>query len=168
LSSGGTYSGVTLIRGWAVARSGILKVEASIDDVLYSDIPIKAPRADVANAYPTFPGNAESGFAMTFPWFVLPPGKHKLTINAIETTGASTEVSAVFNVVRFENPLMLEPGAVNLDQASFKRNGNSAFTIQRLMADGKPYEVRLSWQPSTQGFTITEITPMFEPEGRKP
>ena len=52
---GGTYTGISNLRGWAVAESGIDKIELDIDGVYAFDIPMGGSRGDVGSAYPDFP-----------------------------------------------------------------------------------------------------------------
>ena len=153
-----TYSGVANVRGWAVAPQGMDKVELYVDDQFFSQIPLGGRRADVGDAYPSYPGAAQSGFAMAFNYSNLAAGAHTFTVRAIDATGGARDARVTANVVRFETPYMADPAAVNVDQATLSRGGN-AITVQNLLADGKPYTVQLNWRPATQGFALTQINP---------
>jgi len=51
---GGTYTGISNLRGWAIAESGIDKIELDIDGVYAYDIQMGGNRGDVGSAYPDF------------------------------------------------------------------------------------------------------------------
>ena len=156
-AAGSTYSGVANVRGWAVAPQGLEKVELYVDDQFFSNIPFGGRRADVGNAYPNYPGSAQSGFAMAFNYSELAAGPHTFTVRAIDTTGGGRDARVTLNVTRFENAFMADPAAVNLDQATLARGGNT-ITVQNLVADGKRYNIQLDWRPAAQGFSVTAIT----------
>ena len=80
---GGTYTGVSNLRGWAIAESGIEKIELDIDGVYAFDIPMGGSRGDVGSAYPDFPSAAESGFSMAFNYKALAEGSHQVTARAL-------------------------------------------------------------------------------------
>ena len=154
--AGSTYSGVTNVRGWAVASAGMDKVELYVDDQFFSPIPLGGRRADVGAAYPDYPGSAQSGFAMAFNYSELAAGPHTFTVRATDVSGGARDARVTANVVRFENSYMADPAAVNLDQATLGGSGN-ALTIQNLLVDGQPYTVRLDWRPAAQSFAFTQI-----------
>ena len=58
------YTGISNLRGWAVAESGIAAIEIDIDGIYEFNVPMGGARGDVANAYPDFPNSDASGF----PW----------------------------------------------------------------------------------------------------
>lgn len=156
-ASSSTYSGVANVRGWAVALQDMEKVELYVDNQFSSNLPLGGRRVDVGNAYPNYPGSAQSGFAIAFNYSNLTAGSHTFTVRAIDTTGDWREVRVTANVVRFDNAYMSNPAMVNLDQTTVASIGNT-ITIQNLVADGKRYNVQLGWSPATQGFSINVIT----------
>lgn len=149
-------SGVSNVRGWAVAPQGLQKIEMYIDGALQGHIPLGGKRTDVGAAYPDYPGAAESGFAMAFNYSNLAAGTHTLMVRAIDAAGGGRDASTTFTVVRFTDSFMADPMAVNLDNTTINRGGNR-ITIQNLLAAGKPYNVQLNWRPAIQGFAITQI-----------
>jgi N-acetylmuramoyl-L-alanine amidase len=72
---GGTYTGISNLRGWAIAESGIDKIELDIDGVYAFDIPMGGSRGDVASAYPDFPNASQSGFSMALITKPCPRGR---------------------------------------------------------------------------------------------
>ncbi len=153
---GTTYSGVANIRGWAVAPQGLQRIELYLDGALQGNIPLGGRRADVGDAYPGYPGSADSGFAMAFNYSTLSAGPHTLTVRAVDAAGATRDASAAFTVTRFANAYIADPAAVSLDQATLSRTGN-VIAIQNLMVEGQSYAVHLAWRPATQGFAVSQI-----------
>ena len=153
---GTTYSGVANIRGWAVAPQGVQRIELYLDGALWGNIPLGGRRADVGDAYPGYPGSADSGFAMAFNYSTLSAGPHTLTVRAVDAAEATRDASAAFTVTRFANAYVADPAAVSLDQATLSRTGN-VIAIQNLMVEGQPYAVHLAWRPATQGFAVSQI-----------
>ena len=155
---GSAYSGVSNVRGWAVAPQGLQKIELYVDSAFQGNIPLGGKRTDVGAQYPTYPDSADSGFAMAFNYSNLAAGSHTLTVRAFDTNGGARDASTTFAVARFATSFMADPAAVNVDQATLTRGGNT-LTIQNLLAEGQPYNVQLNWRPATQGFAITQINP---------
>ena len=60
----GVYTGITNLRGWAVAESGIAVIEVDVDGSYAFDVPMGGARGDVAKVYPDFPDADTSGFSM--------------------------------------------------------------------------------------------------------
>ena len=154
---GSVYSGVSNVRGWAVAPAGMQKIELYVDGTPQGNIPLGGRRADVGAAYPTYPGAADSGFAMALNYSNLTAGPHTLTVRAYDATGGARDASAAFTVARFATAFMADPAAVNLDQATLARAGNT-ITIQNLLAAGSSYDAQLTWRTAAQGFALTQIT----------
>ncbi len=157
-AEGSAYSGVANVRGWAVAPAGMQKVELYVDGQFFGNVPLGGRRADVGGAYPNYPGSAESGFAMAFNYSGLNAGSHAFTARAIDAAGGARDATAAATVVRFANAYVADPAAINLDQTTLSRSGNT-LTIQNLLAEGQPYTVRLAWRPATQGFAFDRIEP---------
>ena len=158
-ANGSTYSGIANVRGWAVAPQGVKKIELYIDGALIGNIPLGGKRSDVGAAYPSYPNSVDSGFAMAFNYSehsTLTAGSHTFTVRAYDPTGGSRDASAIVNVVQFASSYMSDPTAVNVDNATITRGGNT-ITVQNLLAEGQPYTVQLNWRPAVQGFAITQI-----------
>jgi hypothetical protein len=150
------YSGVSNIRGWAVAPQGLQKIELYVDGALQGNIPLGGRRSDVGATYPNYSGSSDSGFAMAYNYSNLSAGPHTLTVRAYDNAGGARDASATFTVARFATAFMADPAAVNLDQATLARAGNT-ITIQKLLAAGQPYTAQLTWRPAAQGFALTQI-----------
>ena len=95
------YSGISNLRGWAVAESGIAAIEIDIDGTYAFNVPMGGARGDVANAYPDYPGSDLSGFSMAFNYKGLESGEHVVTARAISNDGNIATRDATINVARF-------------------------------------------------------------------
>ncbi|MFZ1642722.1 MAG: BACON domain-containing carbohydrate-binding protein, partial [Candidatus Contendobacter sp.] len=142
--------------GWAVAPAGMQQVELSVDGQLASTVPLGGRRADVGAAYPSYPGAAQSGFAMAFNYSELAAGAHTFTVRAIDKTGGGRSASATVKVIRFDQAFMADPAVVNVNTAKLTRSGRT-IAIQNIIAAGRSYDVSLDWQPAAQGFALTRI-----------
>lgn len=155
-TTGSVYSGISNIRGWAVAPTGINRVELLIDGVAYSNIPIGGRRKDVGGSYPDYPNADQSGFSMAFNYSNLTAGSHALTVRVIDNSGSAKETTANFSVARFDNSFISNPDSISLNNAQITHDSN-LITIKNMMVDGKFYDVTLQWYSAMQGFSITQI-----------
>lgn len=162
-SNGSIYSGVSNIRGWAVALHGINRIELYIDEVLKTNIPSGGQRKDVGDAYPSYPNADQSGFSMAFNYSELSAGQHTISIRAVDNNGDIREVGTTFNITRFENPFIADPAEVNLKGATLTSE-KTTIQINNISVDSKNYDVHLDWRTATQGFAMTQITSLNNSE----
>ena len=84
-------SGTIEVRGWAVAPSGVTKIEIQMG----SEAPFSAsyglPRPDISRSFPLMTGAGKSGFVATVDTCVLPDGLHVLTVRAHSKSGETAE-----------------------------------------------------------------------------
>ena len=156
-AQGGAMSGVSNLRGWAIALNGIHRVELYIDGVWNTNIPSGGRRPDVGAAYPTYPESSESGFSMAFNYSNLAPGLHSIVVRAVDTTGAYEDAVATFFVARFDNPFIGDPAAFSMSSATLYYTSSSIY-MENVYADGEFYDVILEWDPPRQGFAIRQIS----------
>lgn len=154
-----TASGISNIRGWAVATQGIEMVELFVDGQYISEIPYGGQRFDVEGVFPGVPNSANSGFGQTFNYSQLGEGSHSITVRAYATDGSMKESSAVFQVAKFPAefiPSGQDPDSSN-SQASVDR-GNGDIVIRNVvLSSGESYEVRLRWKSASQGYQIIQV-----------
>lgn len=162
-SNGSIYSGVSNIRGWAVALHGINRIELYIDEVLKTNIPSGGQRKDVGDAYPSYPNADQSGFSMAFNYSELSAGQHTISIRAVDNNGDIREAGTTFNITRFENPFIADPTEVNLKGATLTPE-KTTIQINNISVDSKNYDVHLDWRTATQGFAMTQITSLNNSE----
>ena len=98
---GQAASGVSNIRGWAIASEGVDRIEVFIDGVFEFEVPYGGERKDVENAYPGVTNSLTSGFGQTFNYGLLRAGTHTMTARAVSSAGVIAEDSAQFTVARF-------------------------------------------------------------------
>ena len=161
--AGGTYTGVSNLRGWAVAESGIDKIELDIDGVYAYDIPMGGSRGDVGSAYPDFPNASQSGFSMAFNYKALAVGSHQVTARALSKDGAVAIQQVQFTVDRFVSSFIADPDEVDISAVSDVTLTKSALQLKGLRVEGQNFDVALSFDTATQGFELTEITPQESP-----
>ncbi len=156
--NGSSYSGVSNLRGYALSSAGIARVELYIDDTYATDIPYGAARADVGNAFPSYPGAATSGFSMAYNMNKLSNGSHKMMVRAVDNDGTTQEASASFTVNGFHAPFFSAADAVDMTGASVTGSGN-AITLHNVSVDGQNYDIRMVWRAEAQGFQFSDIAP---------
>jgi N-acetylmuramoyl-L-alanine amidase len=156
--AGKVYTGVSNIRGWAVALTTVNRVELYLDDTFVAVIPMGGSRPDVAAALPTWPNAAQSGFSMAFNYSELSPGTHTIRVRLIEALYHGVrEESASFTTTRFHKPFLGDPSAVSLATAEVSHDG-TAIQLDNVAIEDKSYDMILKWETSVQGFMIERIT----------
>jgi len=151
-----THMGVGNLRGWAVASSGIHKIEVLLDGAYLYDAPYGGSRGDVGKKFPEVQNSGESGFSLAYNYSGLSFGEHTFTVVAHTELGETKETSATFNVVRFDKSFISDPDGVSFDGASCSLETN-AVNLSDVSVDGGLYDLRLIWRKSEQGLEIVEI-----------
>jgi len=154
--TGEVATGVANLRGWVVTLAGINRVELLVDGVSQGNIPVGGRRVDVADNFPAYPDAINSGFSMAFNYSELNAGNHNVVVRAFDNAGNSLDQTAIFTVVRFDNPFITDPASVSLSNATINHN-DSSITILNLQADGQFYDVILRWKTATQNYEIIQI-----------
>jgi len=157
-SAGGIGSGISNIRGWAVANTGIDRVEIYLDGLFLADIPFGGTRSDVGRAFPEYLDSDNAGFSMAFAWGNISAGLHTLTARAFDNNGNFEDSTNSFTVTSFDNPFIKPPASVAIQGGATISDGNTV-TLNQVVADQKTYQVKLKWNTATQQFNIIQITP---------
>ena len=84
-------SGTVTIRGWALASTGIRRLEIWSGDAECAEARYGFYRPDVASHYPDVPGSDRSGFRAKLDTATLADGPQVLTLRAFSVGGATTE-----------------------------------------------------------------------------
>ena len=150
------HTGIGNLRGWAVADSGIEKIEIWIDGVYQFDVPYGGERRDVGAAFPGVENSNLSGFSMAFSYSTLTAGSHVIRAVAHDYLGFTRESAVNFEVVKFDEDFISDPDAVNLDDASCILDRDE-ITLTNAGVSGDPTDLLLKWRTAEQGFEITEI-----------
>jgi hypothetical protein len=154
--NGEIHSGVGNLRGWAVASSGITKVEILVDGVYAFDAPYGASRGDVGGAFPDVEDSENSGYSLAYAYSLLSAGEHTITARAHSDLGATIEKSNTFTVVKFRSAdYISDPDAVDLNSGSCSVSDDEIWVTDALV-DGLIYDLKLKWRVAEQGFEIIE------------
>jgi len=153
---GEIHTGVGNLRGWAVANRGVTKVEILIDGVYAFDIPYGGSRGDVGRAFPDVANSSQSGFSAAFNYSSLAAGQHSITAIAYDSSGATQQSSASFNVVRFNSEFISGNNAVNLSGGVCRTSGDEISVVDAIVS-GQIYDLVMKWRTAEQGFEIVEI-----------
>lgn len=154
------HSGVSNLRGWAIDKSGIDRIELFIDDKYVADIPYGGIRTDVGDAYPDYQNSENSGFSMAYNYNSLKAGSHTARVRAYNLVGDHRDSSVTFSVAPISEKFLSNTGAVVLNNGStISASGNNSLKVERAMVDGKALDIELKWNPATQGFGIQKVDP---------
>ena len=153
--SSDAYTGIGTLSGWAVADSGIERIEIHIDGQFAFDVAYGNIRSDVGNAFPDINNSSKSGFSIRYNFSALTSGEHTVTAVAISKAGNSVESSSQFNTTRFSQQFIGD-GAVSLDAASCQLQAEQ-ITILNADVAGSTYNIKAEWKASSQDFDIIEI-----------
>ena len=154
---GEIHSGVGNLRGWAVASSGITKVEILVDGVYAFDAPYGASRGDVGGAFPDVEDSENSGYSLAYAYSLLSAGEHTITARAHSELGTTIERSNTFTVVKFRSAdYISDPDAVDLNSASCSVSDDEILVIDSIV-DEMVYDLKLKWRTAEQGFEIIEV-----------
>ena len=157
-AKGGTYTGISNMRGWSVAPSGIASVEVYINGSFLSEIPMGGARGDVGNAFPDYPDSNSSGFSGAFNYKNLQPGEHTVTVRAYDYSGNYNEATNVFYTKRFVTPFIGDRTDVDLGSTqTVSLVDAQTFVLGGPTVEGIQWDILLSWDTATQGFEIIDM-----------
>ena len=151
-----SFSGIKTISGWAIATSGIDRIEVYIDDVYNFDMAYGGTRADVASVFPDVENSDKSGFAMLYNFSTLTAGEHTITAKAISNGNKMEESSATFSITKFNKSYISPQDEFSLDNASCSLQ-SSTISIVDALVDGSFYDISVQWNRRAQDFEIIKI-----------
>ncbi len=152
------YSGISNLRGWAVAESGIAAIEIDIDGVYAFNVPMGGARGDVADAYPDYPDSGLSGFSMAFNYKSMVAGEHVMTARAISNDGNIATRDATINVARFVSSYIGDVDQVDTGTASQVVTDGQSIELKEITVEDQKWDITLTFDTATQGFVLTEIS----------
>lgn len=155
----GTASGVSNIRGWAVSRRPIQRIDLYIDGTLTYTLPYGGSRPDVGVAFPAYPGSANSGFSMAYAYGVLSAGSHTFLARAVDDAGNVRDSVATFTVVRLPSSFISNPAEVILLGGSTTIVDGNTLRLANVRVQGVNYTLTLRWNTATQGFELVAAEP---------
>lgn len=157
-AQGAVATGVSNLRGWAVGKFGVEKVELLIDGVYRYDLPYGGKRGDIGSKF-NYPDDEASGFSMAYNFSLLPPGEHSITIRAWDRYDDFNEVTNTFQVVRFgEGEFVRGSDALDLSLASAAIDG-SVVRVYNGLLNELPYNITLRWNTQSQKPEIIALEP---------
>ena len=159
-ADGGVVSGVSVVRGWAIASSGIATVEMFVNGRHHSDIPIGGKRIDIKDAYPAVTDSLRSGFSSpAFNFNSLGAGEHTISIRATSSNGYQLIEETAFRVEPLSIETIQEGEYPSLEAASVAVSGGQELTVSGIeLQGGRLRNARLEWSPAVQGFEIASVT----------
>lgn len=101
-AAGQTITGVLFTRGWAVAPTGVNRVESYIDNNFLLEVPLGESRPEVGALYPSCPGSDTSGFNIGLFYSRLTNGPHTVTVRVIDNSGCFKDTTNRFTITRFD------------------------------------------------------------------
>ena len=156
--NGGTAAGISNLRGWALAASGIERLELFVDGAFVSEIPYGGIRGDVEMAYPEVQDSLNSGFGQTINFNNMGSGQHTVTIRAISRDGELLEQQSTFSVEAITQTFLPPEEAPDLTDAAVSIASTDEIAVRGLkLADGSERNVVLKWSPARQDFVTTTV-----------
>lgn len=156
---GEVASGISNIRGWAIASEGISTIEIFIDGQFAFTVPYGGERKDVENANPDVANSLDSGFGQTWNYGLMAKGTHTLTARAISSTGNITEDSHQFTVVGLPESFYPKENSPSLQGASVRvEEQEEQLIIENLkLPDDELLTIVLAWNVASQGFQVQSV-----------
>lgn len=151
------YSGISNLRGWAVAPTGIERIEIYIDGFYQFDVPMGGARRDVGNAFPDFPDSSKSGFSMAFNYKNLDAGEHTMTAKAFDAAGDHNEQTIAFSTTRFISPYIAQATDIDFTSTEQVYVGERAFQLKGVTIEGKKWDIGFIWDAATQGMEMMSV-----------
>ena len=152
----GVYTGLGMIRGWALSEEDVERIEVYIDGDYAFDVPYGDPRADIGYVFSNIDDSSTSGFSLPFLYSELSAGEHTISIIVTDGFGNRVERNATFDVVRFEQSFLYKENTPNMNW-SLASSYADYITVRGVEVGGSVYSVTLRWQTLTQSFEVINI-----------
>lgn len=159
---GESYSGITNLRGWAVAPAGMTKyyLGVYIDGELAFNMPHGGARKDVGSAYPSYPSSEQSGFSMAFNYKSLTPGEHTIEVVGYDNNGDYNAATVTFNSERFSSDYIGDASQVNLSTATdVALVDRHTISVTGATLENRRWDFTLKWDQASQSFNTVGILP---------
>ncbi len=101
---------VQTVKGWALAESGVSKVEILVDGAVKGQAQYGLSRADVANVFPLY-NNQNSGFTYSLDTSSLTKGNHTMTVRVTDKDGKVQSASTTILISPLHGKvIVVDPG----------------------------------------------------------
>ena len=168
-SSSAPASGISNLRGWAVAPNGIDHIELFINGAYVDNIPYGSIRTDVGTAFPSYPNSDNSGYSMAWNYGALALGSNHVAVVGYDNLGNYNVSETDFQVEKFNSSFISDPNEVDLRTATNVRIlDNNTLAMEGVTVEGQEWDVELKWQKATQGFDINLIESIIAPPPTEP
>jgi len=157
-AGGVVQSGVSNLRGWALAKDGVDRVELHIDGKYIADIPYGGERLDVGDAYSDYQDADYSGFSMALNYGLFNKGTASITLKVFDLNGDSYSKLVQFPVEKFNADFIADKNQIDLSAVSAVTPVDAqTIRLQGAKVAGVYWDVDLSWRTATQGFEFQKI-----------
>lgn len=156
---GAVHSGVSNLRGWAVASEGIEKVEIYVDGELFQSAPYGGNRADVGFIFSSVPGASQSGFSLAYNYNAIDIGSHTISAVAYTASGKTRAAEATFEVVSPGREFVTAAEGVDLSEASCTIERDGIHLEGLVVAGEERWGAVLDWRRASQGFEVQAFIP---------
>ncbi|MCV6615357.1 MAG: matrixin family metalloprotease, partial [Cellvibrionaceae bacterium] len=131
-------SGVSKLRGWAVAKAGVAKLSLYINQKFIRKIPYGGWRQDIAKIYPDYQNSRRSGFSLAYNWGKLGPGPQEVAVLVEDRQGNKKMVRKQLHVAALR-----ESAPVGLTSRVL---GPNLIQVDGVRVASQVYRVLLRWQ----------------------
>jgi len=154
--NGSVYSGIGMLRGWAVSSDGIEKIEVFINDEYAFDLPHGGPHGNAAEWFPEIPNAESAGYSTPLNYAALGEGEHTITLKVTDGFGSVIEKKSVFTAITFEKAYYPKTARIELGWAHTASLGEQ-MSVFDAWIDGVAYDILLQWSTVSQSFEIVDI-----------
>ena len=131
-----------IVSGWALARSGINRIEAFVDGEPRGRIDYRVLRPDIAKRHRRYVDADHCGFSGTVPLIGLHNGSHELRVLITANDGRQVELPTRIEV---EAIATVDGGVPNINRQYLAWRERRAALLDRIASDGANPDSRLSF-----------------------
>lgn len=158
-AQGKSYSGISNLRGWAVAPEGIpYLANVYIDGEFAFNMVVYGSRGDVGNLYPDYPDSDTAGFSMAFNYKNLVPGEHEIKVRVYDANQDYNEAVATFVAERFVGSFISNDADVDISTTgTWSIVDNQTYLVKGATIEGEQWNFQLAWDTASQSFKTQRI-----------
>lgn len=117
--------GNILVRGWAIDKSGVEKIDIYLDGNKTAEAQYGLSRPDVNRAYPGYPSGDNAGYAYNIPVNSVSAGSHIITVKAYGKDGGYSEIKRSISISKLPSMIRIDSPKENqtISGKDFTLNG---------------------------------------------